>query len=520
MFKRLESLGTAARLMLAFGLVMALTGGLAGMSYLALARVQGASTELADKWMPAVGHMASTRAMMLEVREFEAKHARASDAGYMDEYEARIRSGLASVAKSSASFHALLTDAPDVALAGVFDKRWKEYLEANQKVITLGRAGKAEDAKEIGDGLAKSAIDDAVAALDKLNAQVFTEGAAVGRQAQLVYQGAKLGMLGFLGFVLVVSLALAVGITRNLLRQLGGEPRVAVEVARAVAGGDLTTVVPVKPGDSHSMMAALRDMQASLAGVVSTVRQGSEGVATASAEIAHGNNDLSQRTEVQASALQQTAASMGQLDATVKRNADSARHANELATTASTMATRGGDAVAEVVATMKGINDSSRQISDITGVIDSIAFQTNILALNAAVEAARAGEQGRGFAVVATEVRMLAQRSADAARQIKQLIAASVERVEQGSVQVNHAGDRMSEVVSSIQQVAQIVAEITAAGAQQSDGVRQVGAAVAQLDQTTQQNAALVEQSAAAAEGLKHQAEQLVQAVAVFRLRG
>ena len=276
------------------------------------------------------------------------------------------------------------------------------------------------------------------------------------RHAQTVYDAAKFGMLGVFVVVLAISGLMAVAITRGLLRQLGGEPAVAAEMARAVAGGDLSTTLPVKPGDTSSLMAALRDMQNSLAQVVANVRLGSQGVATASAEIAHGNNDLSQRTELQAAALQQTSASMGQLDETVRHNADNARQASELANSASTMAARGGEAVAEVVSTMKGINDSSRQISDITGVIDGIAFQTNILALNAAVEAARAGEQGRGFAVVATEVRMLAQRSAEAARQIKQLIAASVERVEQGSAQVNHAGDRMNEVVSSIQHVAQI----------------------------------------------------------------
>jgi methyl-accepting chemotaxis protein len=241
-------------------------------------------------------------------------------------------------------------------------------------------------------------------------------------------------------------------------------------------------------------------------------------VATASAQIASGNSDLSGRTEEQASALEQTAASMEQLGSTVRQNADNARQANQLALNASTVAVQGGDVVAQVVGTMKGINDSSRKIADIIGVIDGIAFQTNILALNAAVEAARAGEQGRGFAVVASEVRSLAQRSAEAAKEIKGLITASVERVAQGTQQADLAGETMTEVVGAIRRVTDIMGEISAASSEQSTGVAQVGEAITQMDQATQQNAALVEESAAAADSLQRQAQELVQAVAVFRL--
>jgi methyl-accepting chemotaxis protein len=238
----------------------------------------------------------------------------------------------------------------------------------------------------------------------------------------------------------------------------------------------------------------------------------------ASAEIAQGNNDLSRRTEEQASALEETAASMEQLSATVKQNADNAKQANQLAMGASTVAVKGGEVVSQVVTTMKGINDSSKKIADIISVIDGIAFQTNILALNAAVEAARAGEQGRGFAVVASEVRSLAGRSADAAKEIKGLITASVERVEQGTALVDEAGATMTEVVTSIRRVTDIMGEISAASSEQSAGVAQVGEAITLMDQATQQNAALVEESAAAAESLKQQAQQLVQAVQVFEL--
>ena len=251
---------------------------------------------------------------------------------------------------------------------------------------------------------------------------------------------------------------------------------------------------------------------------VSAVRQGASGIALASAEIAQGNSDLSARTEQQASALEQTAASMEELSSTVRQNADNARQGNQLAQNASSVAVRGGEVVGQVVDTMKGINDASRKIADIIGVIDGIAFQTNILALNAAVEAARAGEQGRGFAVVASEVRSLAGRSAEAAKEIKGLISDSVQRVEQGTALVDQAGATMTEVVAAIRRVTDIMGEISAASTEQSSGVAQVGEAVTQMDQATQQNAALVEESAAAAESLKLQAQQLVQAVAVFKL--
>jgi len=293
----------------------------------------------------------------------------------------------------------------------------------------------------------------------------------------------------------------------------------ALELARGVAAGDLSQKIEPHGGDEMGqLLRALAAMQNSLSGVVTMVRQGSEGVANASAEIAQGNNDMSTRTESQASALQQTAASMEQLSGTVRQNADSARTANQLAMSASTIAVKGGHVVAQVVDTMKGINDASHKISDIIQVIDGIAFQTNILALNAAVEAARAGEQGRGFAVVAGEVRSLASRSAEAAKEIKALISASVERVEQGTSLVGQAGVTMNEVVASIQRVTNIVGEISAASSEQAAGAAQVGAAVKQMDEVTQQNAALVEEIAAAASSLKNRAVDLVQAVGVFRL--
>ena len=319
---------------------------------------------------------------------------------------------------------------------------------------------------------------------------------------------------------LVATLSLTTGVALVFVRSMTQPLAQAVQLSRAVAQGDLSGG-PIAHGTNEvgQLLEALLQMRRQLTDVVRNVRGGSESVATASVQIAQGNIDLSARTESQASALEETAASMEQLNATVRQNADSAQQASQLAASASTVAVQGGEVVAQVVDTMHGINASSQKISDIIGVIDSIAFQTNILALNAAVEAARAGEQGRGFAVVASEVRNLATRSAGAAQEIKTLIQASVERVQAGSELAHNAGGTMAEVVSSIRSVSELMQEISHASSSQTNDMLNVTQAIVRMDEATQQNAALVEESAAAAGSLSTQARELVQAVAVFRLR-
>ncbi|RDD91576.1 methyl-accepting chemotaxis protein [Acidovorax sp. BoFeN1] len=411
-----------------------------------------------------------------------------------------------------------LTEPKDRALLDKVKAQRALYLAGQQELIDLITSHQADLSREYLTNKLRPVLANYKTAIGALVEYEKNAIVQAGTDAQQTANSARTTLIGLGIAALLLAAALGWLTTRSLVRELGGEPRTAADVARAVAGGDFTQPIAVKDGDTTSLMAQLAAMKDGLAQVVSQVRRGSESVAMASSEIAQGNQDLSARTESQASALEETAASMEQLGATVRQNADSAGQANALARSASDVAVRGGEVVGQVVQTMKGINESSQRIADIIGVIDGIAFQTNILALNAAVEAARAGEQGRGFAVVASEVRSLAGRSAEAAKEIKQLISASVERVEQGSAMADQAGETMTEVVQSIRRVTDLMGEINAASSEQASGVAQVGEAVTQMDQATQQNAALVEEMAAAAGSLSSQAQELVQAVAVFKL--
>ena len=430
----------------------------------------------------------------------------------MKKYEAQMKELLDKYRKTE------LTP-PEVELLRKIDVAWAPYIASAAKVQKFSYEDKNDDAMQVMNSetiAVFKVVDDLLSDLLDLNTAL---GKQTSEESASLVQSSIYVSMGVIALGIVIAVVLGVLIARSITGPLGGEPSALAADASAIAEGDLLRQIDVKTGDNTSVVARMAAMQASLVKLVSGVRQSSESVASASHQISLGNHDLSGRTEQQASALEETAASMEQLSSTVRQNADNARQANQLALSASSVAVQGGEVVAEVVDTMKGINDSSRRIADIIGVIDGIAFQTNILALNAAVEAARAGEQGRGFAVVASEVRSLAGRSADAAKEIKSLISTSVERVERGTALVDKAGTTMGEVVSAIRRVTDIVGEISAASNEQSTGVAQIGEAIGQIDQATQQNAALVEEMAAAASSMKSQADDLVGAVSVFKLK-
>jgi len=395
---------------------------------------------------------------------------------------------------------------------------WAAYVVQDRKILDLVAAGDASfaDARKQAVGPSDDAFDAFMAAIREDMVYNVNGGEDAMQSAATTYRDALILDGAAVAVAVALGVLLAVAITRSIV----GPIAEAVKVADTVARGDLTSRIAASGKDEPArLLAALARMNDSLVGIVGQVRAASDSIATGSSQIASGNADLSQRTEEQASNLQQTAASMEELSSTVRNNSDTARQAATLAGTASEAARRGGAVVGQVVGTMEQINGSSRKIADIIGVIDGIAFQTNILALNAAVEAARAGEQGRGFAVVASEVRSLAQRSAEAAKQIKGLITESVERVEAGTRQVDEAGRAMQDIVAQVRHVNDLIGEISSATHEQTQGIGQVGDAVSELDKVTQQNAALVEESAAAAESLSQQAARLVQAVSVFTVR-
>jgi len=405
----------------------------------------------------------------------------------------------------------------EAAFAEAYMLTEKAYIESRDRTMNLAIAGDFEGARA-------NAMTDAGPKFGLLHKEVFN---LIGLQAEVAAQEYAEAQDNFNTVFMVTSVAVVMGVLLAiivgimLIRAIVGPLDEAIKVANAVASGDLTSRIDSNStNETGRLLQALKQMNDNLVDLVGKVRTGTDSISTASGEIASGNLDLSQRTEQQASSLEETASSMEELTSTVRQNSDNARQANQLAAGASDVAVKGGAVVGQVVQTMSAINDSSKKIVDIISVIDGIAFQTNILALNAAVEAARAGEQGRGFAVVATEVRTLAQRSAAAAKEIKELISDSVDKVEDGTRLVDEAGATMDEIVSSVKRVTDIMAEISAASQEQTSGIEQVNQAVTQMDDATQQNAALVEEAAAAAESMQDQAQTLTQAVSVFKVNG
>ncbi|MCX2860822.1 methyl-accepting chemotaxis protein [Paucibacter sp. PLA-PC-4] len=507
----------AAKLSAAFAIMLGLLAILALFAFSRLQVVQAESRTISGNWLPAVSYAGAMDVAIAEFRIGLLQAIAASTPEQTSIAEKNMADASKSLTDNDSAYAKLMSSDEERKLHDKFLALWATYQGHVRKAVDAVRNGQLDDARQIQAGAARQAYLEANGALTDL-VKLNTDGAAASAaHSEDTYSAAALWLLivslAAGGLAIVMALALVRAITRPLAQ--------AVSAADRVAGGDLSQPISFEGKDETArLLEAMQRMQQSLAGTVSSVREGAESVSTASAQIAQGNADLSARTEEQASSLEETSATMEELSATVRQNADSAQQANQLAQSASEVARSGGQVVGEVVTTMRGIEDSSKRISDIISTIDGIAFQTNILALNAAVEAARAGEQGRGFAVVASEVRSLAQRSADAAKEIKSLINDSVERVQSGTQLVDRAGQTMQDIVNSVQRVADIVGEISSASVEQSAGIAQVGEAVTQLDRATQQNAALVEESAAASESLKHQAVRLLESVASFKLDG
>ncbi|WP_305847095.1 methyl-accepting chemotaxis protein [Rhodoferax sp. AJA081-3] len=501
-----------ARLLAAFGAIFVFVALVSVVAATFTFRTQGNYQSLTDGTLRA-GHLLTANSALWELRYAisQAMSANAEGTAKLAQAEAKH---FATIDQALTAYAGQSLSATEREGLQTLREGFARYEKVRPKWFEMRIAGQNDEAKAWRSQHTTPVGSALVAAMTK---QIDLQSGAAQAESGRLQQEASWVRAMVMGLCLV-ALVLCAALAMWIFKVLTGPLALATDIANRITEGELANAIPYDRGPLGNLLDALRNMQQSLAQTVSAVRANAESVAMAGSEIAAGNADLSNRTESQASALQQTASSMDELGSTVDRNAEGAGEANELAQSACTVAIRGGSVVADVVSTMQGINDSSRRIADIVGVIDGIAFQTNILALNAAVEAARAGDQGRGFAVVATEVRSLAQRSASAAREIKGLIATSVERVEQGSALVDRAGATMQEVVAAIQGVSTLVGEISAASKAQSQGVAVVSKVVAQMDHATQQNAALVEQSAAAADNLKTRAQELVQAVAVFRL--
>ena len=511
----MKSIKISTRILGTFGVLVLLLVVVVAMALLQLRSMRSSAETITGNALPSVEVINTLNTDLARTRLLELRHVNNDEPGYMAQVEAQFEQLQKHLAEAKKLYEPLIVTAEERELYTQFLRERERYVELNKQLFEISRRGDKEQAKQLLGGESLKLYDQSSATLQKLIK--FNGDVARGETlaSEKVYDRA----VSMLALAALIAVLVAAGAGIWLVRSIRAPLEQAVQAADRVANGDLSGVIRVEREDETGrLLGALERMQSSLVQTVRSVRQNAEGVASASSQIASGNADLSGRTEEQASALEETAASMEQLGSTVRQNADNARAANQMAMNASQVAAQGGAVVAEVVETMKGINNSSQQIADIITVIDSIAFQTNILALNAAVEAARAGEQGRGFAVVAGEVRTLAQRSAEAAKEIKALISTSVQRVEQGTQLVDKAGATMADIVSAISRVTDLMAEISAASQEQSQGVAQVGEAVTQMDQTTQQNAALVEESAAAAGALRKQAQDLVQAVAVFQL--
>lgn len=514
----LSNLSVSTRLAWGFGTLLAMLMLVVAAGILRMGSINAEMTALISQRIPATELINDTSYRVVDnarVARNMILHDNDHDKGTnKDAYD----KNLAVINENLNNLASRINNAQDKALFDEVSRTRAAYESYTDNVIALALAHRSAEATALLFSSQYQRQGDYLAALGKLRAsqkQLMESDALSTQELNGQTRDAMLAV-GFIALLLGVGLTWL--ITRSIRRQLGGEPRVAVQIARAVAQGDLTHAILVKDGDTGSLIAQLQQMQLSLAKVVGLVRGGVESVTVASMQIAAGNRDLSSRIEMQASSLKDTASAMEQISGTVHQSADVAQQASRLADAASQAASGGGLAVEHVVHRMNEISSVSQRIGEVIGVIDGIAFQTNILALNAAIEAARAGAQGKGFAVVAAEVRTLARNSAEAAREIKQLVEDSADKVDSGSVQVADAGQAMGEIVDQVGRVNQLIGELASAAREQSMDVEQISDAVAQMDRTVQQNASLVEQSASAAIGLEEQAKSLARAVEVFKV--
>ncbi|ALK98625.1 chemotaxis protein [Massilia sp. WF1] len=510
-----QHLKIASKLLVAFTLVIAMTCGMGIFSIVQLVKVSNSSADIAKNWLPAIRHIGEVQTSLARFRISEATHILQDDEAGMKAADKALSTRRDTMRRQQDALAALVSDPEEKRIHAELQQDIDAYMAESGKLTALSHAGNKDEARALFKGASNKIyrkINEEFEALAKYN----DDGSNASElAAEQIFGMSRKLIVGALMLLVGVGLLLALW----MARMVAGPLKEAVGVAQRVADGDLTATIEAPSRDETGMlMRSLRDMNHSLALVVGQVRGSTEAIATASAQIASGNLDLSARTEGQASSLEETAAAMEELTATVRQNAENARLADQLAQSASSVAADGGKVVGEVIATMEAISAASRKVVDIIGVIDGIAFQTNILALNAAVEAARAGEQGRGFAVVASEVRTLAQRSATAAKEIKQLIGDSVQQMNSGTVLVQQAGTTMEQVVASVRRVSDVVGEISASSLEQRSGIEEINKAVVQIDETTQRNAALVEEAAAAAAALQEQAAQLAAVVSRFRL--
>ena len=517
-----KNMRVGTRLALGYGLVFCLLGGIVGTGMLKMQQMQARTANITDVnnvQIALIGKMQdSISDRMIALRNVALltdMNAMRPEAQRIRDLEAVYKDAMAQLGKT---FEDPATTPEEKAFFRQLQEQERAALPLMAQAEKLGLANNADEATPL---LMNKVAPLQAAWLDTINKlarweeKLNNDAAQDSREA---YHSAVTTMLLLAAIAVAVGAGSALLVTRSLLRQLGGEPNEAAEVAARIAAGDLTVDVRVKPNDRASLMLAMRDMRDKLAAIVAEVRAGTDTIATAAAQVSTGNLDLSARTEQQAGSLEETASSMEELTSTVRQNAENAQQANTMAVSASEVAQKGGQIVAEVVGTMDAITTSAKKITDIISVIDGIAFQTNILALNAAVEAARAGEQGRGFAVVAGEVRNLAHRAGSAAKEIKLLIDDSVQKVGAGSALVGEAGVTMDEIVGRVKGVTDIMAEISAASREQSSGIDQVNQAISQMDQVTQQNAALVEEASAASQAMQDQAARLAELVGTFKL--